>query len=561
MRLFTADEMRSIDTRARTEYGTPSLLLMENAGRAVAERALALLQAGPTSKVSHPPLQEPTYGTTPEQDSPRIGGWGASPRSQGTVVILCGKGNNGGDGFVAARHLFNRGVPVTVLLAGNPDEIGGDARVNYNQLGPLGVPVAPYNGDLPGDGCSPLIVIDALLGTGFSGEPRGIVADSIRAINAARVPVLSVDIPSGLNADSGHAPGACVRAAETVTFGGPKVGLTTGHGPGVCGRITVANISIPCALLASGDPSALWLTAAEARPLWPPRGLLAHKGEAGRLFVLAGSIGFVGAATLVCEAALRSGAGLVTLGAPRSLVPTVAAKLTEAMTLPLPETDTGAHSPESLDEVLARAAEAGAVVIGPGFGRDPRSGELVRAFVTACSTPLVVDADALFHLAPAHSASFPTHCIVTPHPAEMARLLGTSTEEVQSNRIQSAGEAAARLGCVVILKGPGTVIAAPSITASEARQGSIVINSSGGPALATGGTGDVLSGIAGACLARGLEPLLAAQAAVFLHGIAGEIAGERYGAPGAIAGDVIAAIPEALRRLATGEILPPYQFI
>jgi NAD(P)H-hydrate epimerase len=238
----------------------------------------------------------------------------------------------------------------------------------------------------------------------------------------------------------------------------------------------------------------------------------------------------------------------VTLGIPRGLNPILEVKLTEAMTLPLPETEHQAHSPESLDVVRGWLGRVDALAVGPGFGRDPRSGELIRAVLRDCLIPAVVDADGLFLLSPAAEETFPARCVITPHPAEMARLLGTETAEVQSNRLEVAKTAAARLGCVVVLKGAGTIVAAPD--------GRAAINSSGSPALATGGTGDVLTGMVAACLARDLEPYEAAVAAVYLHGIAGEVSGERFGAPGAVAGDVVAAIPEALRRLSTGEIPP-----
>jgi NAD(P)H-hydrate epimerase len=223
------------------------------------------------------------------------------------------------------------------------------------------------------------------------------------------------------------------------------------------------------------------------------------------------------------------------------------------MTLPLPETEGRAHGPASLETVRARLATADALAAGPGFGRDPRSGELLRAVLADCPVPVVLDADGLFLLSPADERTFPARCVVTPHPGEMARLLGTQVSVVESNRLETARSAAARWGCVVVLKGPATVIAAPD--------GRTAINSSGSPALATGGTGDVLTGMVASCLARGLDPYAAASAAVFLHGAAGEVVGERHGAPGAVAGDVVAAIPEALRRLRAGEIPLPYRIV
>lgn len=506
MKLCTAEQMRSLDQRAISEYGMPSLLLMENAGRAVAERAAARLAA--------------TGGRR--------------------VTVLCGSGNNGGDGFVVARHLHNRGYAVECLLAAERERSKGEAKANLELAERFGLRLS---GEIP-ERLSGDLIIDALLGTGFTGEPRDTVARLIGLANDSGIPILAVDLPSGLNADTGRASGLVIRAVETVTFGLPKVGLVSSPGRELAGEITVADISLPRALL-DEETRATWVTAAEAAPWWPAREADSHKGDSGRVFIVAGSPGLTGAAAMCCEAALRAGAGLVTLGAPSSLNPILAAKLTEAMTLPLPETEGHAHCPESLPLILERLESAGAAAIGPGFGRDPRSGELVREVLRQSPTPLLVDADGLTLVSPADENTFSKRCVITPHPGEMARLLGTTVKAVQSNRVGTAREAAQRFGCVVVLKGAGTVIAAPD--------GRVGINSSGGPALATGGTGDVLTGVTAAALARGLEPWEAAAAAVFLHGLAGEVAGERFGAPGALAGDVIGALPEALRRLRMGK--------
>jgi NAD(P)H-hydrate epimerase len=522
MKLCTAAQMREIDRCAIQQYGIPSLLLMENAGRAVVGRVAELLRESPACR----------------------------------VVILCGKGNNGGDGFVIARHLHTRGYEVCCLLAGDPVSLQGDAKANRELAQKFGVPLqsfADWSPELTAQLQSADLVVDALLGTGSRGEPRGPIGAAISALTAANCPTLAVDIPSGLDADTGQLATNHVCATETVTFGLPKIGLASFPGRAAAGQLTVADISLPLPLLRQDSIGVEWIDRERALPLWPRRSATAHKGEAGRLFVLAGSVGMTGAATLTGLAALRAGAGLVTLGVPASLNPILEVKLTEVMTLPLPETDTHGHAPESLETVREWAGRVGAFALGPGFGRDPRSGELVRAVLRETKLPTVVDADGLFHLSPAAAGTFHAQCVVTPHPAEMARLLGTETAEVQSNRLEVAKTAAARLGCIVVLKGAATVIAAPD--------GRVAINSSGGPALATGGTGDVLTGMVAACLARGLAPYEAAVAAVYLHGVAGEVAGERYGAPGAVAGDVVDAIPEALRRLWTGEIAPPWRII
>jgi NAD(P)H-hydrate epimerase len=518
MKLCTAAQMREIDRSAIQEYGMPSLLLMENAGRAVAARAVELLHAAGGHR----------------------------------VVILCGKGNNGGDGFVAARHLHTRAVRVRCLLAGDPESLQGDAKANFELALKFGVPVRSFDAwtaELDADLRQADLVIDALLGTGSQGEPRGAIAVAIRALGTVHMPVLAVDIPSGMDADTGNLAQLHVRAQDTVTFGLPKTGLASYPGRAAAGRVTMAGISLPLPLLCQDTISVDWADQLLALPLWPERAATAHKGDAGRLFVLAGSAGMTGAATLTCLAALRAGAGLVTLGIPASLNSILEVKLTEAMTLPLPETESHGHAPESLDTVCEWAGKVDALALGPGFGRDPRSGELVRAVLRETQLPTVVDADGLYHVSPADERTFHSGCVLTPHPAEMARLLGTATADVQSNRLEVAKTAASRLGCVVVLKGAATVVAAPD--------GRAAINSSGSPALATGGTGDVLTGMVAACLARGLAPYEAAVAAVYLHGIAGEVTEERFGSPGAIAGDVVEAIPEALRRLHAGEIAAP----
>ena len=501
----TSAQMRDIDRRAVSEFGIPSLLLMENAGAAVADRVMAHVRPGRA------------------------------------VLVLCGRGNNGGDGFAAARRLHCRGVAVRCLLFGEEASVAGDARVNLDLARAYGVPVEAGAAGDAGAGPDD-VVVDALLGTGISGEVRGPIADGIRIAARHAGPVIAVDVPSGLNADTGAAGTLCVRATETVTFGLPKVGLLVYPGRALAGRVTVAEIGLPPGLLGDSSLDTAWLTAAEVRPLWPPRSATAHKGDGGRLLVVAGSGGMVGAGVLAAEAALRAGAGLVTLAVPAGIQPTAAGMLPEAMTLPLPETAGGGLAEAAAAPVIERLSGADALVVGPGLGRDPATGAMLRRVLAAARLPLVADADALNLLAPAVRGDFPDSCVLTPHPGELARLIATTVEGVQSDRLAAARVSAARCGCTVVLKGAGTVIASPGERTW--------INSTGGPALATAGTGDVLAGVLGACLARGLPPAVAALAAVYIHGLAGDIAGELCGAPGALAGDVIRALPAALRRLA-----------
>jgi len=518
MKLCTASQMQEVDRRAAAEFGMPSLLLMENAGAAVARRVWERLQ--------HPG-----------------GCWGP-------VLFACGPGNNGGDGFVAARRLANRGVPVSCFLVGSRERVAGDALVNLELLERLGISLPAWEpGVLP---AQPQLVVDALLGTGFRGALREPTAAAAAWMRKCGAPVVAIDVPSGVDADTGAAADLAIQAVETITFGLPKLGLVQEPGRSHVGRLVVADISLPRPLL-ENPAFAEWITAREAAPWWPERPAAAHKGSAGRVLLLAGSPGLTGAAALAGEAALRAGAGLVTVGVPASLNPILEVKLTEAMTLPLPETPGGGLSLAGLAAVQEQLPRLHALAVGPGLGRDPETGKLLRALLDLWAGPVVVDADGLNLLAPARPGAFPSGAVLTPHPGELARLLGTAAAEVESNRIETVRAAAREFGCVVVLKGPGTCIAGPD--------GRLSVNGSGGPALATGGAGDVLTGIVAAALARGLPPYEAARAGVFLHGLLGDLAGESMGAPGAVAGDLVRLTPAALQCLRAGKVASPYDSI
>jgi NAD(P)H-hydrate epimerase len=555
MNVVTGAQMREIDRRTTAEFGIPSLLLMENAALRVVAAAEEMLRAGQGRR----------------------------------VVVVAGKGNNGGDGFAAARHLHTRGWDVVLWLVGDPDAVQGDARVNLEIARRVGVPLwvedgmntapspasespamggpamggpalggpatevaagtagspparTPGSAGRPGlfDGAADLI-IDALLGTGVRGAPTGEVATAIEAINQSGAPVLAVDLPSGLDADTGAVAGACIQATRTVTFALPKRGLLVYPGRARVGEIEVAEIGIPRPLLDDPALKAHWITAAQAAVRLPERPADGHKGTFGRVFVLAGSSGLTGAAILASEAALRVGAGLVTLGIPRSLNPILEVKLTEVMTLPLAETGTGALSGEAWETIAERVATCDALAIGPGLGRHPETVSLVRRVLKERQGPLVVDADALNQVAPAGLGVFPSNAVITPHPAELARLVGTSTAEIQSNRLAAAENAARELGCVVVLKGAGTIAAAPD--------GHLWIGPAGTAALATGGTGDVLTGVIAGLMAQGLPPLDAAIAGVYVHGRAGEMLADEVGLAGALAGELLPILPRVLQKM------------
>ncbi len=515
MRLYRAAEMRDLDRRAAVEFGLPGLELMERAGVAVAETVRK-----------------------------RYAG--------GEILCMCGKGNNGGDGLVAARHLLGWGFPVRVAVMAPPEEYGGDARRNLEAAAASGVAWEAWSPTKAGD---PQLVVDALLGTGIASSPSEEYAAAIRWMNGLGAPVVAVDLPSGLNADTGFAPGECTRAVETVTLGGIKLGLVTGEGPALAGALSLTTLGMPAELLASGRPVATWMEPRRAETLWPARSRSDHKANWGRLLLVGGCRGMAGAMILAARAALRSGAGLVVAAVPESIAATVAGAVPEAMTLALPETRDGRLNAAAAAALADRLVWATAAAVGPGLGRDTDTVQFLSELVsrlTFLALPCVLDADALNILA-LDGVPCPEGCVLTPHTVELARLQALEPAAVQADRPGSVQAAAEHWGCVIALKGPGTVVADPG--------GTLTVNSTGGPALATGGTGDVLTGITGACLARALAPVDAAVAAVYLHGLAGDVTGAEKGAPGAIAGDVVDAIPTALRRLRTGESRLPLEVL
>lgn len=521
MKVAYAEQVRSIDQRASRDFGVPSLLLMENAGARVAAAALDMLKA------------------------------------PGSVLVLAGKGNNGGDGLVAARHLQEMGVQVVVGLVARPQDVAGDARTNLDILRRSGVDlrlVEREAGLAELAALRPSLVVDALLGTGVKGAPRGLAAAAIRWVNGLGRPVLAVDVPSGLDADSGQVGGDCIQAARTVTMGILKPGLVQYPGRSMAGRVEVAGIGWPAAAV-EAEGLRLAVTKLDEVAAWlPERRPDTHKGDVGHLLVVAGSPGLTGAAALSSTAGLRAGAGLVTLGAPAGQQALLAAKLTEVMTLPLAETPAGALSLRAFTAIRDFLGRCRALALGPGLGRDPETLELVRRLVFEAPVPLVLDADGLYALAgrleeagvAAARAPGATR-VLTPHPGEMAALLGVTTQEVQADRIGTAREAARKCGAVVVLKGAPTVVAHPD---GEAR-----LNPTGSPALATAGSGDVLTGIIGGLLAQGLPPWEAAVAGVYVHGRCGDLAARDVdpagdlSAAGVLAGDISFKIPLALRQV------------
>lgn len=504
--LVGAASMRALDRHTIEKLGVPGDLLMESAGRAVVEVVLAERGA-----------------------------------ATGDVLVVCGAGNNGGDGFVVARHLQRLGVPVRVALIGERRKLRGDAASNAARLEKLGVAIASGAPRI----ANAAIVVDALFGTGLDRAITGAAAAAIRRINAARpaARVVAVDLPSGLDADTGQIHGVAVQADVTLTIGLPKLGLAQEPGRSLAGRIVVARIGIADAAPGVARDAELWTNAAAARAL-PTRPAAGHKGSFGHALVVAGSRGKTGAAALAAEAAARSGAGLVTIACPASCNEILEVKCTEMMTAPVADTAEGGFAAAALAPLLALARERDAVAFGPGVGRDAEVQKLARDFAVRCPRPLVIDADGLFPFAKSALAALKARkspTILTPHPGEAARLLGTTAAEINRDRVGAARRIAAEAGGVVILKGAASVIAAPD--------GRVAINPTGGPALGTGGTGDVLTGVVVALLMQHMDAFDAAALAAWLHGFAGDRVAARRGRSGLLAGEVAAELPEACEAL------------
>jgi ADP-dependent NAD(P)H-hydrate dehydratase / NAD(P)H-hydrate epimerase len=513
MIVVTSEQMREMDRLTIQKYGTQSLTLMEHAGAAVVEAIVERF---------------------------------AEPASKG-VLIVAGKGNNGGDGFVVGRLLRQQRVPCEIALLAKRNEISSDAAHNleaYLTAGGKLVDIdadrlALLNDSIAGKG----LLVDAILGTGTKNEIRGIYAEAIRAMNQSGLPIVAIDIPSGLDADKGTPLGACVQAAMTVALAYPKLGQVIHPGLEHVGELVVADIGIEPAAVTEVAPSAVLLTLEGVRPLVPVRKPDSHKGTYGHVVVIAGSRGKTGAAILASRACMRAGAGLTTLAAPRSLNDIFAGALIEVMTEPL--RDTAEEEIESLtDDEWRRLLERKTVALfGPGIGVTDCTRNNLRWLLRHLSIPWVIDADGLNNLALDldRLRKARTAPILTPHPGEMGRLIGKDAASVNKDRIGVARTFAIEHRCYVVLKGARTVLATPA--------GKISINPTGNPGMASGGMGDVLAGILTALLAQSLSPEEAMKLAVYLHGfVADRIAAER-GMLGMIASDIIDGLPAGLHSL------------
>lgn len=517
MRVLNAKQMRAVDRATIDDLGLASLVLMENAGRQVVAALESLIDDLPARR----------------------------------IVALCGIGNNGGDGFVVARTLHQRGIDVSVVVVGATADVRGDARINLDIIGRLGVPIVEVSDAQHWELYAPQVtsadlVIDAMVGTGLSRALSGLHDTVVADLNTSSATVVSIDLPSGLSADTNELIGPVVQADITVTLGAPKVPLVLPPAEHAAGDVVVADIGIPHAVIADAEGARLYLLTRDyVRTLIEPRVPEAHKGDFGRVLVVGGSRGMTGAAVLAARGALRCGAGRVTVATPGSVQAIVAALGVEFMTHGLLEHD-GRCAREAADEVLTMGADV--VALGPGLGTGPSVTAFVRALIERGDTPLILDADALN--ACAGDAAVLTGredrpIVITPHPGEMARLLGCSTDDVQANRLGLAVEFSTSHHVCVVLKGYRTIVALPD--------GQAFVNPTGTPGMATGGSGDVLTGMVAAWLAQLLDPGPACQLAVYLHGAAGELAEADEGEVSMTAGDIVTHIGEALQELTTRE--------
>lgn len=509
MEVVTASQMREMDKRTINKVGIPGTVLMERAGLKAFEQIVSAVEER---------------------------GW-----RHPFITILVGKGNNGGDGLVVARLLHERGYSLQILLMGPPQDFTGEAAVNWRIVRELNLPAVQLqsSGDLIPYFYKTTLFIDALLGTGLTGPVRGLYQEVILELNQSQTPIISLDIPSGLQADTGEILGCCVAAWRTITFGLPKLGHFLYPGAQSVGELRVVDIGIPKKVIQQEGVKRFLLPGEHPSFSLPQRQRDSHKGRQGHLLLLAGSTGMTGAAVLAAQAALRGGCGLVTLGIPQSLNPILEARLTECMTLPLPEKTPGILGPKALEKIQEILPRVQGMALGPGLGQHPETRELLPEMLKI-PLPLVLDADGinlLSHPSSLKDRSAPT--ILTPHPGELARLLSLSTQEVVARRIPITEDFAASYPVILALKGVPTVVSDGETT---------WINTTGNPGMATAGSGDVLTGLTASLLVQGLSPLVAASLGVYLHGLAGDLGALKQGEEALLAGDLIQELPQAIKQ-------------
>ncbi|CAB1063354.1 NAD(P)H-hydrate epimerase (EC / ADP-dependent (S)-NAD(P)H-hydrate dehydratase (EC [Olavius sp. associated proteobacterium Delta 1] len=514
MILVTANEMQAMDRQTIEDFGIPGMVLMENAGRGATRFLLEQF---------------------PDIENKKVG-------------VIAGRGNNGGDGFVIARYLKQKGIRIRLYLLAKTDRVLGDALANLKLLKPLGVPVV----EIPDEASFSKIKsemhgldlwIDAILGTGLKSDVKGYYKTIIDCINSLNKPVFAVDMPSGLNSDTGQPCGTCISAAATATFAYAKTGHMVYPGADYIGNLKIVDIGIPPHIVAAVGPRHFLITAQLIRSHLIPRPATAHKGSTGHLLVVAGSTGKTGAASMTSMSALRTGAGLVTLGVAESLNPALEGRMLEAMTAPLPESGSGVIGESAFNAIRKELPGKRCLAIGPGLGQAAETKKLICKIIRQSEIPVVVDADGLNNLAGElkHVIKAKAPIILTPHPGEMARLLDTKVSMVQQNRIKCAREFSVQYNVHVVLKGAATIIAHPD--------GRVFINPTGNAGMASGGMGDVLTGVIAGLIVQGLAPEAACHAGVYLHGAAADSLVENMGPYGYLAGDVMKAIPREIKKI------------
>jgi ADP-dependent NAD(P)H-hydrate dehydratase / NAD(P)H-hydrate epimerase len=519
IKVLTSEEMQELDQIAMRQFGVQGLILMENAALGVVNNIIQ------------------KYGDVENKN----------------IFIFCGKGNNGGDGFTVARHLFNRKAIVRIILIGKKRDLKGDALINANIVNRMVNEKrnSPFLSLIELNNIKELkqypvpdIIIDAILGTGIKGNVDGLAKDAIDFMNSAGKPVVSIDIPSGLNGSTGEYGNVAVKANMTVTMALPKLGLVINKGPEQCGELRIADISMPKSIIAKQKSKTFLIEKEDLVPRIPKRAHDVHKYSCGKLFVLAGSVGLTGAAAMCSESALKTGAGAVILGIPESLNDIMEEKLTEVMTVPLPETSERTFSIKGLRNILDYTNNwADVVLIGPGISQNKETKKLILNLIPQIKKPLVLDADGLNNIQDDMDVlgKFDYELIITPHYGELSRLINIPAQEIAKNRIEIARKTAKENTLTIILKG------APSLVGD--REENIYINPSGNPGMATAGSGDVLSGMVAGFFAQNNNAVISATLGMYLHGLAGDIAKEELGEHSMIATDIQKNIYKAILKL------------
>jgi hydroxyethylthiazole kinase-like uncharacterized protein yjeF len=517
MYLVTAQQMKDMDRLTIESFGIPGIVLMESAGRGTVDTLF--------------------------RHFPHVGHM--------KVGIVAGRGNNGGDGFVIARYLASRHIELSLYLLSKTERLKGDAAANLKLLNRMGLPVHQvpdmdafefHQGQMRQ--CD--LWVDAMLGTGLQSDVRGIFKEMIDFLNTLQKPIIAVDIPSGLDSDTGKPRGCCIKATVTVTYGLPKIGQVVLPGTEFVGTLEVVDIGIPPAVVDEVGPKHHLLTRQMMKPSFRSRALESHKGTTGHLLVLGGSPGKTGAAVMTSRAAMRVGAGLVTLGIPKSLNTAAESQLIEVMTVPLPENTGQTLGLPACERIMRLLESKKGLAIGPGLGTAKSTRNLVRRLIQTSHVPMVIDADGLNSLVGGLEClkDLKVPLVMTPHPGEMARLVGTTSRQVQQERIRQARNFATAHKVYLVLKGARTVIAHPD--------GAVFINSTGNPGMASGGMGDVLTGMIAGLIVQGLSVGEAVNAGVYLHGCAADFLARKMGPVGFLASDVIEILPGQIKGLEKG---------